>query len=143
MPDASLPTSVSDREALERLGVDARRVADRPELETWVRQRAASIAFEVALTLAALDALEAIPAAIGGQSVKVAELPPCDLCGDGTPAQYDSRTVHGPWGYLCAAHWRSEGPGRLGTGYGQRLVVEPEPATWQDAEAGDTIGRPS
>jgi len=61
-----------------------------------------------------------------GEQVEVAVLPPCDLCGDGTPASYDTKTtVAGQaWAYLCQAHYEAHGVGRLGTGYGQRLVVK-------------------
>jgi len=53
----------------------------------------------------------------------VAKLPPCDMCRDGTLAEYDTKTRFGPWANLCADHWRLDGVGRLGTGYGQRLVL--------------------
>jgi len=60
------------------------------------------------------------------EQVTVAQLPPCDICRGATvPAVYDGRTVHGPWAYMCEAHWAEHGVGRLGTGYGQRLVVKP------------------
>lgn len=58
-----------------------------------------------------------------GTEVKVATLPPCDVCQDGTPAQYDAKTNGGPWAYLCDPHFVSLTNGRLGTGLGQRLVV--------------------
>lgn len=54
-------------------------------------------------------------------------LPPkrkCDEClrrGKSTPAVYDAKTVHGPWGYLCEEDFKLIGIG-LGTGLGQRLV---------------------
>jgi hypothetical protein len=49
------------------------------------------------------------------------QLPKCDLR-DQT-AEYDARTKHGPWAYLCPDHWGSETYGQLGTGYGQKLMV--------------------
>ncbi len=61
--------------------------------------------------------------------VKVAVLPNCDLCsarGDKRPAEYDAKTQMGPWAYLCELHFAQVGPGQLGTGYGQRLVLEGE-----------------
>jgi hypothetical protein len=44
----------------------------------------------------------------------------CDVCGD--LARYDARTVQGQWANLCQAHFVALTLGRLGTGYGQRLV---------------------
>jgi hypothetical protein len=57
------------------------------------------------------------------KEAKVAVLPDCDFCKDGTPAQYDARTTFGPWANMCSTHYLIYGPLRLGTGYGQRLVV--------------------
>jgi len=62
-----------------------------------------------------------------GTEVTVSKRPPCDLCGE--PAHYDSRTRQGSWAYLCEAHWRRLGLGTLGTGFGQRLVLESEVST--------------
>ena len=56
-------------------------------------------------------------------TVTVAKLPPCDVCTDGTPADYDAKTNLGPWANLCDRHWRRLTGQRLGTGYGQRLVL--------------------
>ena len=62
--------------------------------------------------------------------VIVSSIPPCDICGDGkTPAVIDGKTVHGPWAYMCKRHWTTEGIGRLGTGYGQRLLLADAPTT--------------
>jgi hypothetical protein len=62
--------------------------------------------------------------------VTVASIPPCDLCKDylgklgiSTPAAYDGKTTFGWWAYMCEEHWTLYGVGRLGTGYGQRLVL--------------------
>lgn len=52
----------------------------------------------------------------------VAELPACDFCGE--TASYDGATFLGPWAFMCEADWKVNSTGRLGTGYGQRLVTE-------------------
>lgn len=64
-------------------------------------------------------------------SVEVSELPPCDVCSMGvesskTKAVYDARLpgMGGSWGYVCEKHFQQYGPGRLGTGHGQRLIVK-------------------
>ena len=58
----------------------------------------------------------------------VAELPMCDVCtanGDpNVPAQYDAKTKSGPWANLCVTHFILHGPGKLGTGIGQKFVLE-------------------
>lgn len=65
-----------------------------------------------------------------GKVAKVAKLPSCDFCkmnGDPkVPAQYDAATRMGPWANMCVTHFTLYGPvdGVLGTGVGQRLVVE-------------------
>jgi len=51
--------------------------------------------------------------------------PPCDICGE--PAQYDAKTKHGPWGWLCQADFDKLGVG-LGLGLGQKLIVTDEGA---------------
>lgn len=43
-------------------------------------------------------------------------------------AEYDARTLTGQWANLCAIHFKTETLGRLGTGYGQRLVYADDPA---------------
>lgn len=61
--------------------------------------------------------------------VQVPTLPACDVCKiDGAtmitrPAAYDGKTTFGPWAYMCEDHWKSHGVGRLGTGFGQRLIL--------------------
>lgn len=45
----------------------------------------------------------------------------CDVCTK--TAEYDAKTIHGPWANLCREHWELLTEQRLGTGYGQRLVV--------------------
>jgi hypothetical protein len=60
------------------------------------------------------------------EQVEVKKLPPCDVCrmeGIEKDAQYDARTLQGPWAFLCQECFDVIGPGRLGTGYGQKLVV--------------------
>ena len=56
------------------------------------------------------------------ESVLVDALPECNICLDGTPAEYDAKTTMGPWAYLCQPHFDQIGMG-LGLGIGQRLVV--------------------
>lgn len=58
--------------------------------------------------------------------VEVAVLPDCIFCkerGETTPAEYDGKTQFGPWANMCDFHWRAFGVGRLGTGFGQRLIL--------------------
>lgn len=61
---------------------------------------------------------------MAGTSVTVVALPPCDLCPDdsSTLAEYDGKTVMGPWANMCEGHFSHYGVG-LGTGRGQRLVI--------------------
>jgi hypothetical protein len=57
--------------------------------------------------------------------VVVTRIPNCDLCGDGTPAKYDSRMMNRTaWANMCQAHWDSNGIGRLGTGFGQEYILK-------------------
>ena len=66
--------------------------------------------------------------AAAGTVARVDRIPPCDICreqGRQRPAQYDGKTVWGPWAYMCEAHWRRYGVG-LGLGKGQRLVHSEE-----------------
>ena len=59
--------------------------------------------------------------------VEVEFLPPCDIHfhrrGETVDAQYDAKTSFGPWAYMCQECMDKFGPGRLGTGYGQKLVL--------------------
>lgn len=48
-------------------------------------------------------------------------LPNCDVCG--TTALYDAKTTFGPWAYLCESHFGTHTTGRLGMGFGQKLVL--------------------
>lgn len=66
------------------------------------------------------------------KSTVVEELPDCDYCkqeGRTPPekAEYDGKTKHGPWAYMCEEHFNKYGVG-LGTGLGQKLVrpIRPE-----------------
>lgn len=57
--------------------------------------------------------------------VLMATIPSCDFCDE--EAVYDGRMAHrSSWAYFCENHWRTTGIGRLGTGYGQRLVLAGE-----------------
>jgi hypothetical protein len=66
-----------------------------------------------------------------GSEVAVTVLPTCDFCrtllGDGSvPAMYDFKTRMGPWAHGCVDHWHAYRMyPTLGTGKGQRLVVNP------------------
>jgi hypothetical protein len=61
-----------------------------------------------------------------GYIARVSRIPACDIPGCTREALVDGRTKMGPWGYLCATHFRAYGVG-LGTGKGQVLVLESEP----------------
>jgi hypothetical protein len=56
-------------------------------------------------------------------TVEVPQYPACDFCG--TTAHYDASVplYGGTWANLCDDHFFELGPGRLGTGYGQKLVL--------------------
>jgi hypothetical protein len=54
------------------------------------------------------------------KSVKVSQLPNCDICG--AVAEYDGKTTMGPWANMCLNHFKQLGVG-LGTGRGQKLVM--------------------
>jgi len=64
-------------------------------------------------------------------TVQMTTIPNCDLPHEvPVPAVYDSRSTYGWWAYMCESHHRTLGVGRLGTGYGQKLILaEPVPAT--------------
>jgi hypothetical protein len=66
-----------------------------------------------------------------GDVAYISEAVLCDFCkmvGAQVQAQYDGATVHGPWAYMCEAHFQANGVGSLGTGKGQRLIVGERPA---------------
>ena len=58
--------------------------------------------------------------------VIVLNFPECDFCsqnGISTDAEYDGKTVYGPWANMCEYHFQLYGVG-LGLGRGQKLVRE-------------------
>ena len=61
-----------------------------------------------------------------GQFAIVTELPECDFGDTCKPANFDSvcNINMRSWAYMCAAHYREYGIGKLGTGFGQKLLVE-------------------
>lgn len=59
------------------------------------------------------------------EQVTIAHRPKCDFCDE--PAMYDGKLAgFSSWAYMCKYHWHDRGVGILGTGYGQRLIVENE-----------------
>jgi hypothetical protein len=52
----------------------------------------------------------------------VATIPVCDLC-HSAPAAVDGKTKFGPWANMCSWCWSTHGVGKLGTGFGQALVL--------------------
>ncbi len=54
-------------------------------------------------------------------TAKVSQVPNCDFCGN--PAEYDAQTKMGPWAYMCDSDYKTHSTGRLGLGFGQKLVV--------------------
>lgn len=58
------------------------------------------------------------------EEVQVNHYPPCDICGE--PAQYDAKSIYGPWGYFCSFHFQTETFGKLGLGFGQKLKLASE-----------------
>lgn len=61
-----------------------------------------------------------------GEWVEVAERPSCNACVNTVQeAFFDARAHSGHWGYFCPTHFRTLGC-KLGTGFGQRLVLEGE-----------------
>jgi len=62
--------------------------------------------------------------------VTVTVRPDCDIHkhrhgGKSVPAEYDGKTVMGPWAYMCQPCFEHYGVG-LGMGRGQRLMVRDE-----------------
>lgn len=55
--------------------------------------------------------------------VRVPRIPTCDVCRE-RPAVVDAAMRSGPWAYLCEPCWRTHCTGQLGTGYGQRLMLD-------------------
>lgn len=61
-----------------------------------------------------------------GIEVLVASPRYCDHCqakGHQRVANYDAKTAHGYWAYLCEVHFIETG-GQLGLGKGQRLIIK-------------------
>ena len=58
-----------------------------------------------------------------GQFVEMEQLPKCDF-GCDKDAKFDSQSIVGSWGYMCSTHYRQYGVGKLGTGYGQKLLLQ-------------------
>ena len=56
-------------------------------------------------------------------TVEVDALPECDICADGTPAAFDAKTNYRVWANLCSRHFKIHTGGKLGLGFGQRLIV--------------------
>lgn len=72
-----------------------------------------------------------------GEQAVVAELPDCNWCGD--KAEYDFKTVMGPWGNGCQEHYVAfRAYGNLGTGKGQRLILDGQ-ETRAEKDRRDTI----
>lgn len=67
-----------------------------------------------------------------GTYVKVARIPPCDICGE--DAIFDAKTMYGPWANLCHKHFKQQGC-RVGPGFGQALVVEYDQLSEKSKEA--------
>lgn len=77
-------------------------------------------------------------------TAKVAKIPLCDVhrfdYGERVPAVYDAKLPgkRGLWGFVCRECFEMYGPGRLGTGYGQVLVLTESAADIQAAfDAGE------
>lgn len=58
---------------------------------------------------------------------------PCDIDPSHGDAEYDGRTITGPWANMCESCYLSLGVG-LGTGKGQRLIVGEAPKRDRQAE---------
>ena len=61
-------------------------------------------------------------------TVKLAKLPDCDICGDALAA-YDGPTKNGAWGYMCAFCFRMNGSPKIST------KLEVRDVTGDNAEA--------
>ncbi len=53
------------------------------------------------------------------RTAEVVKKPKCDFCS--SQAEYDGKTIQGPWAYMCEADFHIHGVG-LGMDQGQRLV---------------------
>ena len=56
------------------------------------------------------------------EQVEMETLPECDLCTE--TAHYDTKTRIGPWAYTCNPCYNKYSIGKLGTGYGQKLITK-------------------
>lgn len=64
----------------------------------------------------------------------------CDFIPCERDAEYDFRTVNGPWANGCQEHYeRFRASDQLGTGFGQRLVVGEKPAVSRSARGASTL----
>lgn len=64
-------------------------------------------------------------------TVELREMPDCDVHragGEKVTAEYDAKLtgMGGRWAFVCQECFEQYGPGRLGTGYGQKLLPEPK-----------------
>lgn len=73
-----------------------------------------------------------------GDTAIVTRLPACDFCKayaahiwkkygavvEIQPARFDAQTIQGSWANMCPDHFLEKGYGKLGTGFGQRLIEE-------------------
>jgi len=75
----------------------------------------------------------------------VTKLPTCNFCSEqGTerPAEYDAKTVFGPWANMCTEHFLLRAASQeLGTGRGQKLVVGEPPADDRQARFNEAMER--
>lgn len=73
------------------------------------------------------------------ETAYVAKLPNCDFCkeqGTERAAEYDAKTLFGPWANMCTEHFLLRAASQqLGTGRGQKLVVGEPPAIDRAAAA--------
>lgn len=56
-----------------------------------------------------------------GEVAEVIAIPVCDFCSN--EADYDARTIYGRWAYVCRTHFVQHTHMKVGTGWGQRLVL--------------------
>lgn len=64
-------------------------------------------------------------APVPGHAVAVDEIPPCEVCGTGKPAEFIAclSKVGGRWAYVCYRHWAMYSSGRTGVDEGQQLLL--------------------
>lgn len=94
------------------------------------RNAAGDLEWSGKLTEQEMDIAEKLRGKTMSEEVTVTHLPDCDICKSNSPdekpepAAYDGRTTFGPWANMCEFHWQQFGIGRLGTGFGQRLILQ-------------------